>query len=175
MPLLRTPLSQAELSEFASLFREICAWIATHKKTNPLAGHIQFPKLPPAFSESIAVHCAETLFPGAKKIRLGGGADIQIEIEGSNKKIEVKATQKGFQHLSQKDISADYLVWIDFADCFHAGSQRVKIYVLPDPKTIFAKSGRITMNTFLRAAAGKLTRYEADIDRLIAGTITKQA
>jgi hypothetical protein len=172
VPVLRTPLSQAELSKLASLFREICASMTAHRKTNPLACHIQFPKLPPTFSESIAAHCVESLFPGAKKVRLGGGADIQIEIQGANKKVEVKATQKGFQHLSQKDISADYLVWIDFADCFHAGNQRIKIYVLPDPKTIFTKSGRITMNTFLRAAAGKLTRYEAEIDHLIAGTIT---
>lgn len=56
-----------------------------------------------------------------KKISFGGKvSDMVVELKNSKKiKIEVKATGKSaFEFFSDKDIMADYLIWLHFEDFF---------------------------------------------------------
>ncbi len=54
-----------------------------------------------------------------KRLGFGGNvSDMVVELKNSKKiKIEVKATGKSaFEFFSDKDIKADYLIWLHFED-----------------------------------------------------------
>ena len=117
---VRHSLTAEELTELAALLRRVFDCISQLKAANPAAAPIQYPKLPSIFSESLVLLCGPVLFPHAKNLRRGGAvADILFEAGNITKRVEVKATgQQAFQYFGQKDINADFLVWLAFAEFF---------------------------------------------------------
>jgi hypothetical protein len=116
------------------------------RKTNPLGAHIQLPKIPSILSESIVLNWFRADCPIEElrgcKFALGGrdSADILAEKPGlKSRSIEVKATgQAGFQNFMEKDIRADYIVWLHFGDYFeNPARDYVEAYVVTNPGTHF--------------------------------------
>ena len=173
---VRLSLTAAELVELAALLRRAFDCIAKLKAKNPAAAPIQYPKLPSVFSESVILHCSSVLFPGARNLRRGGvSADILFESGKRTKRVEIKATgQQAFQYFGQKDISADFLVWLAFGECFLSQVESpIRIYVLPKPGRVFLNPMKITLATFRQRAAGMLICYEARLREIIDGKVER--
>lgn len=84
-----------------------------------------------------------------------GGDGGDIACDSPTKRIEVKATgRSAFQHFGNKDIHADFLVWIAFADYFMPGAKRqlVEVLHLRTPSKFFKKVGRVTLAEFKKRA-----------------------
>lgn len=147
----RRILTLHEIRDLAGLLRSVFSRIAEIRRDNPLARHIQFPKIPSILSESLAVHLLRSgdVLPGLTgySFSLGGKrADILAERLGETKRIEVKATGKSaFQNFVAKDVDADYIIWIHFGDYFAgSGDKTLRAFVLREPNRYF--SGRVYVN-----------------------------
>ena len=56
------------------------------------------------------------------------------EENGPEKLIEVKATQVGYTEFKEKDVDADFIVWVEFNDTFRSGpNKQIEVLVIrPD-------------------------------------------
>jgi hypothetical protein len=163
-------LSPGEIEELVSLLKEVFAYISDLKERNPIAADIQYPKLPPKLTESLAIHMLRTgLIPDlrGRVFSFGGNeADIIGEGQGRRARIEVKGTTKGFEYFGEKDIRADYLLWFDFEDLFRNGKKSFTLCVLPHDQTRFSAPVKITLSG-LRKVAGDLQWTSYDIEDLL--------
>jgi len=176
LKMVRHSLTAEELTELASLLRSAFDYVSQLKAANPVAAPIQYPKLPSIFSESLVLLCGPVLFPHAKNLRRGGAvADILFESGKLTKKLEIKATgQQAFQYFGQKDIDADFLVWLAFGEFFRKRAESpIKIYVLAEPRRVFPDPTKITHATFERRAVGKLVVYQAKLREIIEGKLER--
>lgn len=102
-----------------------------------------------------------------KKISFGGKvSDMVVELKNSKKiKIEVKATGKSaFEFFSDKDIKADYLIWLHFEDFFlKINIKNFKIFIIKDPKQYFKKPIKITIQKLYEIVNKDLFIYNLDI------------
>ena len=92
-------------------------------------------------------------------------ADILAEDNNSNKiKIEIKGTGPwGFSQLSDKDIGADYLIWVNYGDFFDDDDKNtIDIYVLKDPIKSGVPAGKISINKFIGLAGKSLKLIEVN-------------
>jgi hypothetical protein len=163
------------MTDISALLRQAFQSIAKLKQRHPVAACIQYPKLPSLLSESLVVNCGSVLFPNAKNIRLGGGRERDI-LFGSPKgtmTVEVKATgRSAFQSFGQKDIRADFLVWIAFGAAFEKkDGDPIRVYLLPKPGKIFDRPRKITLAQFKKEAGGKLSCYQGILADLINGKL----
>lgn len=132
-------LSVQEVKELAGLVRRTYRFLHDLQLEHPLARAIKAPQVPPALTESLAVHLlrAGAILGELREAHftLGGLADVVAGREGNTMKIEIKATAgKGFQRLSEKDIAADYLVWIHFDRYFESDIETpITVFVMPQP------------------------------------------
>ncbi|WP_456444133.1 hypothetical protein [Thermococcus sp.] len=129
------PLTKKELLNLIKLVREAFGCISELKSKNDLARWIQYPKVPSILSESLVFHLVrDHILPlpiedvSTFKFRTKEG-DILFENGDDMIHVEVKATGKSkFQYLGEKDIKADYLIWVNFEDFFERkGANQVKI------------------------------------------------
>ncbi|MEO0108500.1 MAG: hypothetical protein ABIK62_04930 [candidate division WOR-3 bacterium] len=105
------------------------------------------------------------------QFRLGSGRESDIVAEDRDKvsqKIEVKASgRNGFQNLVDKDMRADYIVWVHFGQFFELTSQRdVRVTVVRDPAKHFRVRGvlKLSWNDFRRTTGA--TGMTVDMTRL---------
>lgn len=142
----KKPIEPERVSELVGLVRQAFAFVSGLRKSNPLGKHIQLPKIPSILSESIVLNWFRTDSPIAElrgyEFGLGGrdSADILAEKPGQEpRKVEVKATGKaGFQNFMEKDVRADYIVWLHFGDYFeNSARNHVEAYVVVNPRTYF--------------------------------------
>lgn len=145
----RQLLSPAEIDNFIALLKDVFAYISLLKEKNPLARDIQFPKLPPKLTESIAIHLLRSgLIPelDGYEFHFGGNeADIIGTKSASKVRIEVKGTTKGFEYFGEKDIKASYLLWFDFEELFRKKQDFFTLCVLPYKESRFSKPVKITL------------------------------
>lgn len=125
-----------------------------------MAKDIQFPKLPPKLTESIAIHLLRGgLIPTLRgfDFRFGGTeADIIGTNETSRVRIEVKGTTKGFEYFGEKDIKASYLLWFDFEELFRKNQNFFTLCVLPYRESRFSKPVKITLSGLKKIEGNQL-------------------
>lgn len=158
-------LTKPEIIDLIEIIRRFYLWIDNERIQNPIAGRIQYPKTPPALSESLAIHLLDDrrIIPDVAftDIQQGGRiADITARLGGDLKSIEVKASTRDFQHFSKNDINADYLIWIDLVNTLIHNQDTIDMFVLPNPGNHFRTPGRIVLKKFLRITGDNTTKYE---------------
>jgi hypothetical protein len=174
----RQLLSATEIDQFVFLLKDVFTYISNLKEKNPLAADIQYPKLPPKLTESLAIHLLRCgLIPELKgyTFRFGGNEADIIASRGSEKaKIEVKGTTKGFEYFGEKDIKANYLMWFDFEELFRKGGDHFTLFVLPYRESRFRAPLKITMSSLKKVAGVDLQPMRYNIQDLLH-KITSQA
>ncbi|HEX4794215.1 MAG TPA: hypothetical protein VH370_10515 [Humisphaera sp.] len=154
----RTPLRPEEIIELLKLVRTLFDFHAKLRQSNLLAQLIQFPKTPTRLSESIVCHAAASGLllpdnPAIERIFLGGKeGDVIIQVHDNRpRRIEVKAAaSSSFSQFGEKDVTADYLIWLDFGMAFKDSTiNEVTAHVLPDPGK-YVTPGKISLQTFLK-------------------------
>jgi hypothetical protein len=158
-------LTIREILDLIGIIRRLNSWLENERDQNQIARLIQYPKTPPALSESLAIHLLENRRiienVAFTEIQQGGRiADITARLGQDLKRIEVKATTSGFQHFSENDINADYLIWIDLYNPLRMNQETLDIFVLPNPRDHFRNPGRIVLANFLRITGDNTIRYE---------------
>jgi len=163
-------LSRIEIQTLIELVRRVYSFVAKLRVRDRLAEKIQFPKVPKDLSESLALEIipeVPDVCLGAE-LRLGGNrADILANYKGTDHRIEIKATgSKGFQHFSKKDVTADWIIWIHFNQCFANNADQIEVFCIPSPSDFNLKVGRITLHALKRIIGRKLIVHRFDIGTL---------
>lgn len=173
----RQPLSAVEINKFVFLLKDVFTYISNLKEKNPLAADIQYPKLPPRLTESLAIHLLRHgIIAGLKgyDFRFGGNEADIIASRGSERvRIEVKGTTKGFEYFGEKDIKANYLMWFDFEELFRKGGDHFTLSVLPYRESRFGAPLKITMSGLKKIAGADLQLMRYNIQDLLASSHPK--
>ena len=171
----RTPLGPEQIRTLIGLLQDLFAHQEAVRRAHPLAALIQFPKVPPALTESLALHLINSgsllghAVPGVRAELSTSGGDIAVhQPQGPPLRVEVKGTAgSAFQHFGSKDIEADVLVWIHFGSCFRDQEERIiSAYILLEPKRFFPRQGRVTLSRFLEVAGSYLFSRQFDVGSL---------
>lgn len=172
-------LSATEIDRFVFLLKDVFTYISNLKEKNPLAADIQYPKLPPKLTESLAIHLLRHgLIPELKgyDFRFGGNeADIIASRGSENVRIEVKGTTKGFEYFGSKDIKANYLMWFDFEELFRKGGDHFTLFLLPYRESRFSAPLKITMSSLKKVAGVDLQLMRYNIQDLLHKITTQAA
>ncbi len=155
-------LTKNEIIELSALLKEVFAYLNELKQRNQLASRIQYPKIPPIFSESMIMHLINDRkilneLQTISKVEFGGKqGDVLVSSGQEQLRIEVKATAKSaFEYFGEKDITADYLIWVHFGDYFVGNSDKlIEINVINRPSKYFKKPVKITLSK-LKEVVGK--------------------
>lgn len=165
-------LQTTEISQINTLIRQVFEYLRRLRQENPLAARINNPKLPSVLTESIALHLLKKgYFSDFNGYDFDFGktvADI-IGTKGNMKiKIEVKATaNSAFQYFGEKDITADYILWLHFGDFFsNRASHVIKIFFITHPNNIFKKPTKITLSRMKQMLGDRLIEKEFDLETL---------
>ena len=174
----RQLLTATEIDQFVCLLKDVFSYISDLKEKNPLAADIQYPKLPPKLTESLAIHLLRRgLIPELQGygFRFGGNeADIIASRGPERVRIEVKGTTKGFEYFGEKDIRANYLMWFDFEELFRKSGDHFTLFILPHRESRFNTPLKITMSSLKKVAGGDLHETRYNIQDLLR-KITSQA
>ncbi len=151
----------------AAMIATFSAQIAV-RATHPLAKRIKFPGVPASFSENIVLLAASKLFPKCSNCtaHFGGkradiilfpapcGAATPSAPLPSGLAVEVKATaSRGTLELKNRDVQADFLVWLAFGNRFEGGGDPIIVNVVPNPRS----------NALLQGVAGRVVKLPAFI------------
>ena len=158
-------LSPGQIKELLHLLGDSFVRLTRLRKRSALAIHIQFPKIPSILTESIVIQLLSSgeLLPPLRRrgyeFKLGGKLADIVASNPKHKelKIEVKATARsGFQALSEKDVNADFLIWLHFGDQFIEWGKKLEIthvefelLVCPNPASAGLRAGKITLERFI--------------------------
>lgn len=169
----RKPLPLETLLELDAALIEAFGAITAVRKRSPAAGLIQYPPLPSPFSESLVIAAAPILF-GPEWRAAYGGTDCDVVLEtnsGARRRVEVKATGRhAFQELKEKDLRANFLVWVRFGRRYEIGSGPIQLCVLENPGHYIPRPCRLDTVRFERivgvAANQRLLSFSSLADLL---------
>lgn len=171
--MVRELLSIKDIKELNKLLRQVFNYITNLKTKDRLADKIKYPQLPSILTESLAIHLLkkELIIPKLKRFNFNFGgreADILAIKNSQTIKIEVKATAKSaFQYFSEKDISADYIIWFHFADFYMKSTNtKIEVYIIKNPSNYFNSSIKITLTKLKKDIGSKLKRNYININSL---------
>lgn len=167
-------MKKTQIKELSKNVCEVFSFLADFKEQNPLAEHIQFPKTPTILSESIVRHLINDnriiIGENVQRTDFGGKtADILVELaSGKTLKVEVKGTAtNAFQDFSEKDVAADYLVWVHLEDLFKSGiASPINVYVVKKPSNYFPESQKIGLRKFLTTVGQNMQRLTLTLSDL---------
>ncbi len=176
----REPLTTEEILELGSSLTEVFRAIRTMHERKRVAKYIKYPPLPSVFSESIVIAATPTLFGATWTARFGGTLCDLVLRTGEDldeKRVEVKATGRhAFQELKEKDLQADFLVWLRFGRRFETGSGPIEVAILEAPGRYIAKPRRLDVTRFeaIRGVVDnqKLFRFDS-LEDLLNGRTSK--
>jgi hypothetical protein len=166
----REPLKYSEIKELVRLVRGVFSDVRQLKAREPLARHIQYPKVPSILSESLALHLLKRrrLIPGLHGHVFGFGgktADILGKSStGREKRIEVKATgTNAFQNFVKKDTTADYIIWFHFDDYFlRDDNPPIAAFLIRKPGRFFRERVYVNLSS-LKAKVPDLEEKKVDV------------
>ena len=153
------------------------AYKKVYKYINELEESLDYQSLPifvkrpgirSELSESTIYHFMNEglILKNLKNIRMNRNkADILAEDAKANeKKIEIKGTGVWeFSQLSEKDINADYLIWVNYGNYIIEDTKTtIDIYILNKPKESLIKPNKISLNKFISIVGDKLELVEID-------------
>jgi hypothetical protein len=63
--------------------------------------------------------------------------------------VEVKGIgSKAFEHFGEKDLRADYIVWVHFGEFYtSSGNHKIAVLTIRKPAEYFSSAGRVTMSS----------------------------
>lgn len=151
------PLTRDEVRRGIREYEGLIGYIDHRRTVEPMAKALQYPKLPSKLTESFVGYMIATgeLLSGMSptRVRSGSGADLTLESVRGSVRVEVKGTAQSFTMFSQKDLDADYLVWVDFGVEFRR-DRRVRVHVVPRLGQIgIARNTKMTLPVFLTRTA----------------------
>lgn len=173
-------LSPDEIQQLVLLLKGVFVHISDLKTKNPLATYIQYPKLPPSLTESLAIHLLRTgVIKGLSgyEFQFGGNeADIIGKNARTRLRIEVKGTTRGFEYFGEKDINCDYLMWFDLEDLLRKGKSddHLRLYVITHPSDHFDKPLKIVISKLRHIAQDGLTSHDYGLSALLNQLIDSQ-
>ena len=156
-------LSKAGINEAAEAFIQVNSYLERLKEKKPAARCIKNPRLPEIISESIVYHLISDGKCPLIKIQTGDTIDHSIQASryqsangwtgpkrnntdlvikrknGTETLVEVKATQVGYTEFKDKDVDADFIVWVQFNDTFRSGTNKQIEVLVIRPTGIDAK------------------------------------
>jgi hypothetical protein len=136
-------LSKPEIKTLVRCLGEASRFVTELRGREQIAKYVQYPKIPPALSESLAVHALRdgmllTHVGPFSSVDLGGRvADIVATTAmGTTLRIETKAAgTEEFATFGPKDYEADFLLWLLFGDLIRNGQGgKCRVLVCPCPK-----------------------------------------
>jgi hypothetical protein len=156
-------LDERRLREFFFGWGEVVQVIERVKAASSGGRLIQYPKIPSAVSESLAarVLIARAVFPEARSMLRGGGADIRVVCGTSTYRVEVKGSGSSeFQTLGRKDYDCDLLVWLRFGEAVQLGLEgEMRVTLFQTPRRCFGDLGnRVSHATAVSAADPSMVR-----------------
>ena len=154
--------------------RGLFAHHAALRAQYPLAALIQYPKIPPRLTESIAIHLLNSgglgnLAEGVRATLSHAGGDVLVsQPNGEHLRVEVKGTAgSAFQHLSEKDLDAHLLMWVHYDTCFmEGGTREFTVHLILTPRKHFPRAGRITLRKFLERVGHEVFLRQVDLETL---------
>ena len=171
--MVRNCLSKKKIIELSKLLVQVFDYLKEMKKTNRLAEKIQFPKIPPILSESLVIHLIREKrllkLTNIQSIEFGGKeCDILVKTNSRNIKIEVKATgRSAFEYFGEKDITADFLIWVHFGDFFlNESTKNVYLFIIKNPAQYFNSPVKITLSQLKQKIGENLKAITVNIDNL---------
>lgn len=169
----RDLLSIQDIKELNKLLRRVFEYIKNLKNEHLLAAKIKYPQLPSILTESLTIHLLNkrailTELDGFNFNFGGRIADILATNRDKTIRIEVKATAKSaFEYFGEKDLKADYIIWIHFAEFFmNSEDNFIKIFIIKEPGSYFEKPIKITLTKLKQKIGADLIEKEFDIDSL---------
>ena len=161
-------LSKQEIQESLNCLKEIFTFIEKKSIELAIPDVLKKPQISAKISESIAYYLIqkkELLSDvNLKTIQFGGSqSDILIN---DKIKIEIKATRKDFQYFSNKDVSCDFLIWIDFKSYFE-NSNHIHVYELEKPKKYYSKDVKLSLDKFKVMCGSSLKVTEFDLSSFL--------
>ena len=163
-------LHKEDILKLISLLKDDFERANTRRSSEPLSKHIQYPKIPSILSESIVkdLLIKKKLLSELTTTTTStdhSKADILIHTQHGIKTVEVKSTgESAFQNFGEKDINADYIIWLHFNDLFKDRSaESFEVFIIDNPKRYFLKPVKITLSSVkkivpdLRSNTFKLT------------------
>lgn len=169
----RNFLSKDEIKELIKLLKVVFGFLKDLKQKNILAEKIQYPKIPSMLSESIISHLIKEnkilkeLKEVTKEVVFGGRtADLIVKIRPNSEfKIEVKSTGKSaFEYFGEKDIKANYLIWMHFDDFFIEETiEPIFVYVISNPAQYFKAPTKIVLSKLKDLVKESMEIFKLDI------------
>ena len=163
-------LSKKQILELIRIIQDLIKHIDCKKEKFEVAKYIEKPKIPAKLSESLIFHLIED-----RKIlkeeriancQFGGGADIKGKSGRSKIKIEIKATTSDFQQLGEKDVKANFLIWMDLKDVFEKKENDfgtdVEIYII-EPQKHGIKKGKRSLEKLKKETEKKEPDFKRNI------------
>ncbi len=170
---MATTLTKKELASLIQALRGAFQAISALRGTDRLASLLQYPKIPPALSESLALHLLQDniILPGLSSLHAGARSEsdlVATDSRGRRLAIEVKGTgASAWVFLGPKDYKADYLVWILFGGFFASADEHTVRVCVADPNLIQPRRNRITMSTLTQLGGGRLSWTDIDLLKYI--------
>lgn len=131
----------------------------------PSINYVSLPKISPLLTESLAEHYLNKMqirgIKGFHFERGGGrkGHDLLAIKKNIHKGIELKATTMGaFQQLGNKDINADYLIWMHFGNFFNSNNSSIELYIVKEPHRFFKNVIKLNLDTFKKITKNDLIK-----------------
>jgi hypothetical protein len=166
-------LNANEIGELIETLRILFKYHQDLQNKSEIAKFIQRPKIPPFLSEALIVDLGnrgllENLECSNFDLSNNNG-DVVATSPSGQVKIEVKATaQSAFQLFSNKDIDADFLVWVHFDRYFEDDSyHEIEIFILRQPKIFFDQSRKITLSAFKKVGGESIVSIHVNLDQYI--------
>jgi hypothetical protein len=152
----RNLLTVEEIRTLIKLQRRVFAFIKEVMDEDPVGRKMKYPQIPSILTESLAIHLLRSgrILKGeldGRVFEFGGRvADVVAAHESRVSKIEIKATgPKAFQYFSDKDVNADYIIWIHFGEFFHIKENApIQIYIARSPNRFFTERQKIILSKF---------------------------
>ena len=153
-------LPTATLRDFFSGWTEVVATIDRVKAGSAGGQLIQYPKMPPSVSESLAARMLirERVFEGATGMVRGGAADIRVSRGGETILVEVKGSGSAeFQTFGRRDYGCHMLVWLRFGEASQLTfASTVRATLFPRPAECLGQLGsRVTHGSAEATAAAR--------------------
>lgn len=162
-------LSKEEIVHLTKAYKEVYKFINALKLSNEynsLPVFVKKPGIRSELSESTIYHFIKEglIMQELKNPEISRGiADILAYDSDSNeKKIEIKGTGIWeFSQLSQKDLDADYLVWVNYGNYINDDNKdSIEVYILKDPKESVLKPDKTSLRKFVNLVGDSLELIE---------------
>ncbi len=155
---LALPFTRDQVRRGIVEYEGLIDYVESRRRAEPMAAILQLPKLPNKLTECFV---GELIGDGtllghlaARSVTADQGADLVVDGSRGRSSVEVKGTAQSFTMFSQKDLDADFLVWVDFGVDFRR-TRRIGIHTVQQLGRIgIGRDTKMTLPEFLKRTTG---------------------